>query len=250
MADTVKFKVSSTKKTDRYINALSCRLLIRRARAATLSTALSSGEGWPYGSLVGIAFDYDLSPIMLFSTLSDHTRNLEIDNRASLLFEEASRLKNPQSGPRASVLGRIKKTTEKVHAKRFLAHHPEAALYAGFGDFSFWRMTIHKTHFVGGFAKAMWFEGSEILSDTNSGEIANAEESILAHMNEDHANAIDHYANKLLDRRGLGWHMIGIDSEGADLMLGGRTARLEFEQPVNSPEDIRKELVRLASKDR
>ena len=250
MAYIAKTSSVSPEKNDRYLDLLSCRLLIRRSRAATLSTALSSGEGWPYGSLVGIAFDYDLSPIMLFSTLSDHTRNLEIDNRASLLFEEASRLKNPQSGPRVSVLGRINRTTEEVHAKRFLAHHPEAALYAGFGDFSFWRMSIYKAHFIGGFAKAMWFEGSEILSDINSGAIANAQESILAHMNQDHTIAIDHYANKLLGRRGLGWQITGIDTEGADLRLEGRTARLEFEQSVNNPDAIRKELVRLASKDR
>jgi putative heme iron utilization protein len=187
---------------------------------------------------------------MLFSTLSEHTRNLIIDNRASLLFEEASRRKNPQSGPRVSVLGRIKKTTDEVHAQRFLAHHPEATFYAGFGDFSFWRMTVSRAHFVGGFAKALWFDGAEILSDINSKTIANAEKSVLAHMNENHADAIDHYANKLLGRRGLGWQMTGIDPEGANLRLGGRTARLEFKQPINSLKAIRKELVRLAGEGR
>ena len=238
-----------TKKSFKNSEALSCRSLIRRARVAMLSTALNSTEGWPYGSLVTVAFDYDMSPIMLFSTLSDHTRNLGADNRASLLFEEASRLKNPQTGPRVSVLGRIKKNTDKVLAQRFLAQHPEAALYSGFGDFSFWRMSISRAHFVGGFAQAFWLQASEIQSGKNSEINAEIEESVLLHMNEDHADSINHYANKLLSRSGLGWKMTGIDPDGTDLRLGNRTARLEFEKPVLSLKEIRTELVRLACKD-
>ena len=223
---------------------------MRRARAATLSTALKSGGGWPYGSLITVAFDYDLSPLMLFSTLSDHTRNLGLDSRASLLFEETSRLKNPQTGPRVSVLGRIKKTTDEGHARRFLAFHPEAALYAGFGDFAFFRMTVTRVHFVGGFAKAVWYKAPDILSEAKAAKaVAGAEKGVLAHMNEDHSAAVDHYANNLLGRRGTGWRMTGVDPDGADLRLGGRTARLEFAQPVTSRKAIREELVRLAQLD-
>ena len=236
------------KNNDRNFLASSCRLLLRRAKAATLSTALGSAKGWPYGSLVTVAFDYDLSPILLFSTLSDHTRNLSVDNRASLLFEEASRLKNPQTGPRVSILGRINKYSDKIIAQRFLALHPEAALYSGFGDFSFWKMTISRAHFVGGFAQAVWFEASEIQSENSPGINAEIEKSVIEHMNLDHASSINHYANKLLGRSGLGWKMTGIDPDGADLRLGGRTARIEFQQPISSIEDIRKELIRLARK--
>ena len=228
-------------------SARDSRLLVRRARAAMLSTALKSGAGWPYGSLVSIALDCDLSPLMLFSTLSDHTRNLAVDSRSSLLFEETSRLKNPQTGPRVSVLGRIRKTNDERHHKRFLARHPEAALYAGFGDFSFYRMTVDRIHFVGGFAKAVWFKAPDILSETKAAAaVAKAEAGILAHMNQDHPDAVDHYANALLGRGGKGWTMTGIDPDGADLRRGGRFARLEFKIPVASRVQVRQELVRLA----
>ena len=168
MADKPKSGVPNPNKADRAFFAWSSRLLVRRARAACLSTALKSGDGWPYGSLVSVAFDYDLNPLMLFSTLSDHTRNLAVDSRASLLFEETSRLKNPQTGPRITVTGRIKKTTQDRHRRRFLARHPEAALYAGFGDFNFFRMQIDRAHFVGGFAKAAWLKGADILADAKA----------------------------------------------------------------------------------
>lgn len=250
MAKKTKPAAANPNRHDRAQLARTSRFLMRRARAATLSTALKSGDGWPYGSLITVAFDCDLSPLMLFSTLSDHTRNLAVESRASLLFEETSRLKNPQTGPRVSVLGRIKKTTDERHARRFLGSHPDAALYAGFGDFAFYRMAIHRVHFVGGFAKAAWFKAPDILSDAKAAEaVAKAEQGVLAHMNEDHGDAIDHYANGLLGRAGRGWRMTGIDPDGADLRLGGRTARLAFDNPVHSRKAIREELVRLARLD-
>ena len=242
--DTGEAKPSPPAKAD---HAADARALMRRARAAMLSTALKSGDGWPYGSLVSVAFDSDLSPLMLFSTLSDHTRNLAADPRASLLFEETSRLKNPQTGPRVSVLGKITKTSDERHQRRFLALHPEAARYAGFGDFGFFRMKIERVHFVGGFAKAVWFKSPDIVADKKAAAaVAKAEPGVLAHMNTDHSDAVDHYANALLGRAGGGWRMTGIDPDGLDIRLGGRTARLEFDQPLKNRKAIREELVRLA----
>ena len=223
------------------------RALIRRARAALLSTTHKSRGGWPYGSLVTVAFDCDMSPLMLFSTLSDHTRNLDTDPRGALLFEETSRLKNPQTGPRVTVLGTIERTKNKRHQRRFLALHPEAALYAGFGDFGFFRMRIESAHFVGGFAKAIWLKSADITPNARaSAAVAKAEPDILEHMNTDHAAAVNHYANALLGRSGKGWSMTGIDPDGFDLRRGGRTARLEFDKPVLDRMGVREELVRLA----
>ncbi|MFQ5766103.1 MAG: HugZ family protein [Rhodospirillales bacterium] len=231
--------------------AAAARRLIRRARAAMLSTALKSRGGWPYGSLVTVALDADLSPLMLFSTLSDHTRNLADDPKASLLIEEASRRRNPQTGPRATVLGRIEPTGDRRHRRRFLARHPDAALYADFADFGFFRMAIERIHFVGGFAQAIWLSADQVAADAEAAAaIAEAEPDILRHMNEDHSDAVDHYARTLLGRSGSGWRMTGVDPDGADLTLGGRFARLEFRAPVRDHTGVREELVRLAGEDR
>jgi len=54
-------------------------------------------------------------------------------------------------------------------------------------------------------------------------------------MNEDHIDAIGHYARGLLGRSGAGWRMTGIDPEGIDLRCDGETARLDFLAPVVSP---------------
>ncbi len=235
------------KKQTKTDHAWASRQLIRRARAAMLATALKPFSGWPYGSLVSVALDCDLSPLMLFSNLSDHTRNLAHDPRASLLLEETSRLKNPQTGPRATVMGKIRKTTDDRHQRRFLARHPEAALYAGFGDFNFYRMQIERVHFVGGFASAIWLRASDITPSASAARaIAKAEPAILEHMNTDHAAAVDHYANALLGLSGRGWEMTGVDPDGCDLRLGGRFARLEFEKPIKTRKAVREALVRMA----
>ena len=40
------------------------------------------------------------------------------------------------------MIGRAERTADERVRERFLARHPKAKLYAGFGDFSFWRLEI------------------------------------------------------------------------------------------------------------
>jgi putative heme iron utilization protein len=227
------------------------RQLMRSSRSASLSTALASADGWPYASLVTVAIDTDGAPLLLFSELSDHTRNLKADGRAALLFERASRHANPQRGPRVSVLGRIRPTRKPEHARRFLDMHPEAEMYAGFGDFGFYRMSIDRAHWVGGFARAQWLSGRFVAADAKAAKaIAAAAPGIIAHMNDDHADAVENYATRLLGRSGGGWRMIGVDPDGADLALEGRRARLGFDEMAENVAQVRDRLVQMAGQAR
>jgi heme iron utilization protein len=65
-------------------------------------------------------------------------------------------------------------------------------------------------------------------------------------MNADHAETIQNYAERLLGRGGADWRMTGIDPEGIDLRCHGETARLDFAEPVLTPEAARAALVQLA----
>lgn len=245
-----------SKAPDVTIPGTACRRLLRNGRSAALATALaraedSPGADWPYASLVTYACDSDGSPILLLSSLSDHTRNVAADPRGSLLVEAASRRANPQTGPRVSVLGRLAKTAEERHKRRFLARHPRAALYASFADFSFYRMAVERAHYVGGFARAVWVKGEDVvLAADAAATLAEIEESVLAHMNGDHAEAIDLYAAHLLGRRGQSWTLVGIDPDGADLRRGASFARLEFAAPVHDAGACRTTLAALAGEAR
>ena len=64
-------------------------------------------------------------------------------------------------------------------------------------------------------------------------------------MNQDHADAIQLYATKLLGLDAGDWKMTGLDPEGIDLRDGGRIARLNFENPVGDAEAARSILVRM-----
>lgn len=227
------------------------RYLLRSGRSGALSTALATYEGWPYGSFVTYGTDQAGAPLFLFSDLSDHARNLMDDNRASLLVERTSARTNPQTGPRVTLVGKIKKTKNTAHGERFFARHPRARMYAGFGDFHFYRMTVERAHYVGGFAKAVWFRGRELgESSEAANQFAAAELDVITHMNTDHGDAINLIAHHLMGRKGAGWQMAGIDTDGLDLTNAGRFARFTFEKPLTDTDQIRKELVLLTKKAR
>ena len=227
------------------------RCLMRSLRSASLSTGLATVDGWPYGSMVTVAIDQGAHPLLLLSGLSDHTRNLAEDSRASLLFVQPTRHRNPQRGARVTVMGKIRKTNKLEHAARFLTIHPEAEMYAGFGDFNFYRMSVERAHWVGGFARAQWLGGKYVTPGGAAVRaISESKAGIMEHMNSDHDNAVDLYAQKLLGRRGDGWRMVGIDGDGADLERGGRFVRLRFPSAISNAAEARDILVSLAAEAR
>src|SRR5260221_5163536 len=112
------------------------RDLIRAADRATLATRLTRPglAGWPYASLVLVATDQDLTPLLLISDLADHTRNIAREPRVSLLFDATAGAADPLAAARLTVLGRIIRDDGPAARARYLARHPTAATYAGFGD--------------------------------------------------------------------------------------------------------------------
>jgi putative heme iron utilization protein len=225
--------------------ALARRLARGRTRAA-LATSLG---GAPYASLVLLAVDLDASPLLLLSSLAQHSRNIAFDPRVSLLLDATEEHPDPLAGPRLSLLGRALRTDDRRLA-RFIAHHPTSAGYAGFDDFQLYRVEVERGHLVAGFGRIDWIDGGDFRFAGDVDVLAAAEPEILKHMNDDHGDAIEHYAHHLLGRSGAGWRMTGIDPEGIDLRCDGESARLDFAAPVEVPvltlEAARAALVQLA----
>ncbi len=230
------------------------RRLLRSVPAASLATLAAQDGGWPYASLVTLAVDHDGTPILLLSELSDHTRNLKADARASLLLDATAGLANRMAGERLTLTGRLAPAPAERRERfrrRFLARHPGAVHYEGFSDFAYWSMTLNRAHLVGGFAKARWLDAAEVLVPLPSGyTLAEAEPGIVEHMNQDHREAIDVYANHLARREGYGWRMTGIDREGVDLRRSGETARVSFPTPVDDAAAAKEALIALVAKAR
>jgi putative heme iron utilization protein len=215
---------------------------------ASLATSLGeSGGAWPYASLVLVAADYDASPLLLISTLAEHTKNLAHDPRASLLFDGTQGLDDPLTGARVTVLGELRVDADPVRLRRFVARHPSAALYAGFRDFALYRMAVARAHLVAGFGRIHWVEAPALLANhSDAAWLSAAEPGILEHMNRDHAATIDLYAERLLGLSGSGWQLTGVDRDGADLRRAGAVARLDFPSPVADLDAVRHSFVALA----
>ena len=224
--------------------AHTARRIIREALRGSLGTLLRDAAGAPYVSLVLVATDHAGAPILLLSDLADHTRNLLRDQRVSLLLDGTGEREDPLTGERVTLQGRLQRSEEPRHRARFLARHPSAAMYAGFKDFGFYRMEVERAHLVAGFGRIHWLDGADVLIAMQPALIE-AEPGIVAHMNDDHADALQLYARQLLGHAGEGWRMVGIDPEGCDLRLGSRAARLVFGREVTDAATARAELVAL-----
>jgi heme iron utilization protein len=218
-----------------------CRHLMRRQAHAALATSLPGEPPGgpsvrPYVSLVAVACDIDASPLLLLSDLAQHSRNIAADPRVSLLFDgDVRSAADPLAEPRLSLLGEAVRSDDKQLLARFVARHPGAAAYAGFGDFHLYRVTIGRGHLVAGFGRISWIEPDELRFADDTWGLAEAEAAIIAHMNNDHADAVALYATRLLHRAGTGWRMTGIDPEGIDLRGDIDTARLDFADHALSP---------------
>jgi putative heme iron utilization protein len=143
------------------------RALLALPRGSLGSLAERDGRLFPFVSLVLPAQRTDGGAagelILLLSDLSDHAKNLQRDPRASLLMDGTLELKEPLTGPRLTLLGEVHRSPDQAGDKaRYLEVHPEAEMYAGFGDFKFYRFRIAEGLFVAGFGRIFRLKPEEL----------------------------------------------------------------------------------------
>ncbi len=222
------------------------RALTRRALKGSLAS-IDARNGYPYASLITLATDAAGAPTFLISNLARHTANLVKDARASIMVDETGALADPLQGARVTLCGKAERAAEEGVRRRFLARHPQASFYADFPDFAFFRLVVEGAHYIGGFGRIFDLGPSDLLIPVEeAASLLEGEPGIVEHMNADHADAIELYATALADASPGPWRMAGIDPEGFDIVLDGAARRIPFAQPLTTPAEARKELVRLA----
>jgi putative heme iron utilization protein len=150
--------------------AARARRLIRSADRAALATALREAGGWPFASLVLCACDAAGAPLLFLSTLAEHTRNLAKDPRVSLLYDATAGLEDPLAGARVTVLGSAEPCRDARARARYLARHPSAEVYAGFADFTLYRVRVERAHLVAGFGAIDWIDGGALIAERRDGD--------------------------------------------------------------------------------
>jgi putative heme iron utilization protein len=227
----------------------SAKSLLRRSRQGALAT-LMPGSGDPYCSLVNVAANPDATPILLFSRLAVHTKNILGDARVSLMLDERV-AGDPLEGARIMLAGRVEQLSGEsasLARRRYLAAHPSAEAFVDFTDFAFFRIAPSGLHLVAGFGRIVDLKPAQFLTDvSDAADLLEAEGRAVEHMNEDHREAMNLYATKLLGAEAGDWRCSGCDPDGMDMQAEGRTLRLEFPERVTTGTELRKILVRLAA---
>jgi putative heme iron utilization protein len=228
------------------------RSLLRRSRQGALAT-LMAGSGDPYCSLVNVASDFDAAPILLISRLALHTRNILADSRVSLMLDERA-AGDPLEGARIMLAGRAEEAAgepAEILRRRYLHAHPSAEVFVDFKDFSFFRIAPIGAHLVAGFGRIIDLEPTQFRTDLSDAEgLLEAEQAAVEHMNDDHREAMNLYATRLLGADSADWTCTGCDPDGMDLQAGTMTLRLDFPERVTNGTALRKMLVRLANEAR
>jgi heme iron utilization protein len=137
------------------------RAIVQRARHGALATLSREPPGFPFATLVAVAFDPRGQPLLLLSRLAEHTKNLEVCRRASLLVADASGPDDPLAAGRMTLVGecgRLADAEQPEGRERYLQAHPEAAGYARFAEFAAWRLEVASVRWVGGFGRMDWLD--------------------------------------------------------------------------------------------
>ncbi|MDO8981100.1 MAG: DUF2470 domain-containing protein [Afipia sp.] len=227
------------------------RSLLGRSRQGALATLMPQ-SGDPYCSLVAVASLPDGMPILLISRLAIHTKNILSDRRVSLMLDERVP-GDPLEGARIMLAGTAEEAQDDTELlkRRYLAAHPSAEEFAGFRDFSFFRLRPSGVHLVAGFGRIVDLAPRDFLTDLTGAEaLLEAEPDIVAHMNADHTDTMNLYAVKLLGATEGAWRCTGCDPEGLDMQDDRRTLRLEFPERIVTPGALRLALKALADRAR
>lgn len=216
-------------------NRWAARKLLRAGRVGSLAT---SADGQPFVSLVTPATAPDLSILLLLSDLSEHTRHLRQDPRCAVLVAGAATEANPQTIPRVTVVGIAEPVDVPELKERYLAIHPYAGLYAGFGDFHLWRIRLDSASFVGGFGRAARFTAAQFAPEPAAvAAIAEAAAAIMCDWNRGAPDARARLSGQTGD-----WRLVALDVDGCDLGSGERVIRIHWAAPAAGITDVRREL--------
>lgn len=227
------------------------RALLRRRSEAALAT-LDAKTGAPMASHTIVACALDGSPILLLSRLASHGRNVRADPRLSLLVAGAPNPAAPIDVERLMLEGEVLDDIDPDTKARYLARYPSAAQYADFGDFQFFQVRVERIRYVEGFANAFSFSESRFLVNDLPRAFTEALPRVMAHMNEDHGDAIDLLVAVQNPEAGEGpWRMTGCDPDGFDACAPDqRLARVSFPEVIRDVGVLRETLVRMTKEAR
>lgn len=233
--------------------AAEAKQFLRSTRSGVLSSFSAKFDGYPFGSVMPFVLGHDCQPIVLISTIAEHTKNIIANPKVSLLvFVGAEDL---HANGRLTLIGeavQLEKNNADLMA-RYCRYFPESLSYLAMHDFQFYRINIAQARYIAGFGKMIWVTGEELmdLKDTKkSSTIATLETSMIEHMNTDHTESMKLYCKHFYDIEPSQVTLIGVDSDGFDVEAviadDIKMLRFTFEVPIFDANSARMAFVALS----
>lgn len=211
------------------------RRYLRAHYSGVLSTLSRRLGGYPFGSIVPFVLDHDAMPVILVSGLAEHTKNLEADSRASLFVHDAG--DDVQSGARLTLVGDARRI-DADHAirARYLRYRPDAEQLLALGDFGFFRIAPAFIRHIAGFGAIRSIAPASYAPPSRVS--ATVEDEVVARMNAANRDLLigccRHRAGSIPQEVSL----VGVDTEGFDLLADGRLLRFDFTATVTDVNDL------------
>ena len=241
------------------------RTLVATEVDGTLSTLTSDAhdlpDGHPFGSVVTYAVDDRGAPLVLMSTMAEHARNLAADERASLLVTGSGDGAGRLAAERATLLGTmaaVPDDEQDAATAAYLEVHPDA-FWARFPDFFVARLDVTGIRYVRGFGEMGWAD-TDAYAAAEPDPLAPAEADIVAHMNEDHRDALAAIVAHevpvpdgvtVTDVEQLSCDRYGFEVRlTTDTQAGLAFARIGFDEVLQAPDDARAAMVALTRRAR
>lgn len=226
---------------------------LRTTQSGVLSTFSVKFAGYPFGSVAPFVLDHSGQPVILISTIAEHTQNIVANPKVSLLVFAGD--EDLQANARLTIIGEAKKINKEDAdlRARYLRYLPQAAGYFDMHDFSFYRIEIAQIRYIAGFGKMGWIAGDTILSSEfkENTQLAAQETAIIEHMNADHVHSMIAYSKHFHNVSATHAEMLGIDTDGFDAkvtLLQGKTQmlRFNFDNPIHDAQSARMALVAMS----
>ncbi|MEW6270453.1 MAG: DUF2470 domain-containing protein [Thermodesulfobacteriota bacterium] len=227
------------------------RTLVHLGRTGTLATHSRRASGYPFGSVAPYGLDVRGRPTFLISSMAMHTQNLLADPRASLLVTQPDWAEDPLAGGRVTLVGDVARVgadeLEPVRAD-YLERHENARYWVDFDDFGFYRMEVRDLYYVAGFGAMGWVDAAA-YGTAEADPLADSAAGILAHMNEDHADALRLYARVFAGVDASEATMTSVDRMGFRVRVRDgerlRGLRINFPREARTTGDARAVLVEM-----
>lgn len=228
--------------------ASEARQFLRSTQSGVLSTFSAKFPGYPFGSVAPFVLNHAGQPVILISTVAEHTQNIIANPKVSLLVFAGD--EDLQANARLTLIGeavKIDKEGANLRA-RYLRYLPQAASYFDMHDFNFYRIEVAQMRYIATFGRMGWISAGMPAADS---QLATQETSIIEHMNADHAESLIAYCKHFHGVDTTNAAMLGIDSDGFDAKVAdphGQTQilRFNFAQPIHDAQSARVALVAMS----